>query len=81
MFFEQAGPPNWYEDNWRYYGGGGDEERRTYKEHPGVGEYMCFDPLMLADLEEHAQKLGHDAWYASFPSPCSHDSFLRNSLV
>ncbi len=63
MFFAQAGAPNYYDPAYRYYGYPG--ERRSYEEHPGVGEYMCFDPLMQADLEEYARKMGREDWYAA----------------
>jgi hypothetical protein len=63
MFFAQAGAPNYYNPDYRYYGYPG--ERRSYEEHPGVGEYMCFDALMQADLEEYARKMGREHWYAA----------------
>ncbi len=63
MFFAQAGAPNYYKPEYRYYGGR--DERRSYEEHPGVGEYMCFDALMQADLEEYAHNAGRESWCAS----------------
>jgi hypothetical protein len=76
LFFEQAGAPNWFVDQWRDYTLGGPQVQRAYTEHPGVGEYMCFDPLMLAELEEHALKLGLDSWCASSPESCPYYTSL-----
>jgi hypothetical protein len=62
MFFAQAGAPNYYNPTYRHHGAPGDP--RSYEEHPGAGEYMCFDALMQADLEEYAHKMGRESWCA-----------------
>ncbi len=68
MFFEQAGAPNWFVDKWQRNGIRTNEDRRAYTEFPGVGEYMCFDASMLAELEEHAHNSGREPWCASLHS-------------